>query len=160
MDELHTELFTAMDRFHKLRIMDMFPEMTKSDCMMLLAIERLNEKKGRSVTVSELAEKVCAKNSAVSRTLKSLEEQGLIERSVNREDRRNVYVALTKKGKEEQQRIGQTMNELGQAVVAQMNEEDIEKLAVCLNEVYEIARREIEKRSLKNRKESSYGKDF
>lgn len=162
MSELHAELFSVMEQFHKLRIMDVFPEMTKSDCMMLLAVERLSEKKGCSVTVSELAQKLHTKNSAVSRTLKNLEEQGLIERTVNRADRRNTCVSLTEKGKREQQKIGQTMQELGKAVVSQMDEEDIRKLTACLNEVYEIAKREIEKRSKKTQRErDSYnGKDF
>lgn len=151
MNELHAELFTAMNQFHKLRIGDMFPDMAKSDCMLLMAIGRSSAQKGGSVTVSELAEKIHAQNSAVSRSLRNLEEQGLIERTVNRTDRRNTCVSLTEKGKEKQEEIAATMGEFGRSVVSQMSEEDIRRLTACLEEMYEIARQEIEKRNRKKK---------
>ena len=54
-------------------------DMTKSDGMMLWAISQLNQEKNNGrATVSELAEKLHTQNSAVSRTLKNLEDHGWI----------------------------------------------------------------------------------
>lgn len=151
VNELHAELFTAMSQFRKLRIGDMFPDMAKSDCMLLMAIAGSDAQKEESVTVSELAERVHAQNSAVSRSLRNLEEQGLIERTVNRADRRNTCVTLTEKGKKKQEEIAATMGEFGRSVVSQMSDEDVRRLTACLKEMYEIARQEIEKRNRKKK---------
>ena len=87
MEELYAGLFRAMNRFGKLRIGDLFSDMTKSDGMMLWAISQLNQEKGGGrVTVSELAEKLHTKNSAVSRTLKNLEDHGWICRMTDPKD--------------------------------------------------------------------------
>ena len=37
--------------------------------------------------------------SAISRTLKGLEERGYVERNINKNDRRNTYVELTAAGR-------------------------------------------------------------
>ena len=45
MEELYAGLFRAMNRFGKLRIGELFSDMTKSDGMMLWAISQLNQEK-------------------------------------------------------------------------------------------------------------------
>ena len=81
MEELYAGLFRAMNRFGKLRIGELFSDMTKSDGMMLWAISQLNQEKNNGrATVSELAEKLHTQNSAVSRTLKNLEDQDVYKR--------------------------------------------------------------------------------
>ena len=63
MEELYAGLFRAMNRFGKLRIGELFSDMTKSDGMMLWAISQLNQEKNNGrATVSELAEKLHVKN--------------------------------------------------------------------------------------------------
>ena len=76
MEELYAGLFRAMNRFGKLRIGELFSDMTKSDGMMLWAISQLNQEKNNGrATVSELAEKLHTQNSTVSRTLKKVQER-------------------------------------------------------------------------------------
>ena len=161
MEELYAGLFRAMNRFRKLRIGDLFSDMTKSDGMMLWAISQLNQEKGgERATVSELAEKLHTKNSAVSRTLKNLEDHGWICRMTDPKDRRNTCVVLTESGEAMQQNMTCTMQEFGRAVISQVDEQDLKKLILCLDEIYDIAAEEIEKRSMRNRKEGQHGKDF
>ena len=147
MEELYAGLFRAMNRFGKLRIGELFSDMTKSDGMMLWAISQLNQK-------------LHTQNSAVSRTLKNLEDHGWICRMTDPKDRRNTCVALTESGEDMQQNMTCTMQEFGRAVISQMDEQDLKKLIVCLDELYDIAAEEIEKRSMRNRKEGQHGKDF
>lgn len=161
MEELYTDLFRAMNHLRKLRIGDLFSDMTKSDGMMLWAISQLNrEKNNGRATVSELAEKLHTQNSAVSRTLKNLEDHGWICRMTDQNDRRNTCVALTESGEIMQQNMTHTMQDFGRAVISQVDEQDIRKLIAYLDEIYEIAAEEIEKRSMRNRKEGQHGKDF
>lgn len=152
---------SGVNRFGKLRIGELFSDMTKSDGMMLWAISQLNQEKNNGrATVSELAEKLHTQNSAVSRTLKNLEDHGWICRMTDPKDRRNTCVALTESGEDMQQNMTCTMQEFGRAVISQMDEQDLKKLIVCLDELYDIAAEEIEKRSMRNRKEGQHGKDF
>ena len=160
MEELYAGLFRAMNRFRKLRIGDLFSDMTKSDGMMLWAISQLNREKGGRATVSGLAEKLHTKNSAVSRTLKNLEDHGWICRMTDPKDRRNTCVVLTESGEAKQQNMTCTMQEFGRAVISQVDEQDLKKLILCLDEIYDIAAEEIEKRRMRNRKEGQNGKDF
>ena len=155
MEAIYRQFFTTMSQFHKLRISELLPDMTKVDFMTLMEISHLNcgeEKK--KVTTSVLAEKMQAKPSAISRTLKGLEEKGLIERSVNRADRRNTYVELTEQGKQVIKDCKSDLDEVMLAVYAKMEPEDIRRLIGYLNEIYLIAKEEIELRIKKKRKET------
>lgn len=155
MKELYGRFFDAMHQFHRVRIGDLFPERTQGDCVTLLAINRFyQEKKDEMLTVSELAEKTHVKPSAVSRTLKNLEEQGLVERTINKSDRRNTYVTVTEHGREECEKMGHIMCDFAEAVLARMEEEDLTKLIDYMNELNQVATEEIEIRKAKiNREE-------
>ncbi|WAU81524.1 MarR family transcriptional regulator [Streptomyces sp. Qhu-G9] len=50
--------------------------------------------------VQDIADRVHLSQSALSRLIGRLEKDGLVERSVCREDRRGVWVALTRKGRD------------------------------------------------------------
>lgn len=153
MEKMTRDLYAAMHMFGKLKIGTMFPEISKGDCMVLMSIQHYSREKGAKLTVSELADKIHAKPSAVSRTLKVLEDKDYIERTVNKEDRRNTYVTLTDEGEAEIKRVQETMDDFTEAVVSRMNKADIQKMIVCLNELYEIAQEEIELRNKKKGKE-------
>lgn len=155
MNKLYNEFFKATEQFNRLKIADMFPEMSKGDCMTLMAIDHYNQEKAEgTLTVSELAEKIHAKPSAVSRTLKNLEERGLIERTVNKADRRNTYVTVSEAGHKLRREVETTMGEFAEAVLKRMNEEDLQKLIDYLNELHQVAEEEIALR-VKRRKEKA-----
>ena len=146
MDELYGKLYEALGRLKRLRIGDLFQEMTKTDGMTLLAIDHFNKEKEDGVlTVSELAEKIHMKPSAVSRTLKSLEDRGLIERTVNRADRRNTYVVVSEKGREEWKRMEAFGKEFARSVFLRMSRNDIENLLSYIDRFASVAEEEIER---------------
>lgn len=146
MDELYSEFFAAIDSMRKIRIGELFPDMTQGDGATLLAIEHLNKKKKEKegVTVSDLAERTRTKPSAVSRTLKTLEERGLVERTINRSDRRNTYVTLTETGSITCKQFQQTMCEFGKAVIDRMDEADMRRMIAYINKLNQVAREELE----------------
>ncbi|WP_432156741.1 MarR family winged helix-turn-helix transcriptional regulator [Streptomyces sp. bgisy153] len=64
----------------------------------ILAAETPGE--GEQCRVQNLAGRVHLSQSALSRLIGRLEKEGLVERSVCAEDRRGVWVALTRKGRD------------------------------------------------------------
>ncbi|RMB83083.1 MarR family winged helix-turn-helix transcriptional regulator [Streptomyces shenzhenensis] len=64
----------------------------------ILATESLRE--GDQCRVQNLVGRVHLSQSALSRLIGRLEKDGLVERSVCAEDRRGVWVALTRKGRD------------------------------------------------------------
>ncbi len=145
MEETYRQFFRAMDQFHKLNIGALFSDLTKFDCVTVLSIGHFSQKKGDTpLTVSEVAERMHAKSSAVSRTLKNLEDKGFIVRTVNKSDRRNTYVELTEAGKAECSRMEQRMEEFAKKVFSRMNEADLCKLIAYLNQLFQAASEELE----------------
>lgn len=55
---------------------------------------------GINITVADAAEKLEVSSSAISRTLGGLLEKELVEREFDKNDRRNVRIAVTDKGKQ------------------------------------------------------------
>lgn len=154
MNEMYGRFFAVMNQFHRLRIGDLFSEMPRGDCMMLMAIDHFNREKPEGLlTVSELADKTHMQMPAVSRTLKNLEERELIERTINKSDRRNTYVSLTEHGREIWKEMEVTMGEFAAAVLSRMRAEDLERLVVYLDELYQVAAEEIARRKNKNGEE-------
>lgn len=157
MDELYGKFFSTMHQFQKLRIGDMFPQMTKMDGMTLMAIEHFNkEKENGIITISELASKMNAQSSAVSRTLKSLEDKEYIIRTINKSDRRNTYVEVTDLGRSLLKEAESTMSNFARAVIKRMNEEDMNRLIAYLEELYQVSKEEIENHKYRDRKENEH----
>ena len=149
MDAIYRRLFTTMSQFHKLRFGDLFPDMTKMDSMTLMAIAQFNCNEERKITTSGLAERMQVQPSAISRTLRNLEEKGFIERTINKADRRNTYVELTEQGNVVLKECKNTVDELLEAVFSKMQREDMERLITYLDELQRITKTEIEIRSQK-----------
>lgn len=151
MDKLYEEMFRAMNQFRKLKFAEMFPELCKTDFFVMCTI--LDKGDNGQITISELASRAKMLPSAISRTLKGLEERGYVERNVNKNDRRNTYVELTDAGKLVTEEARKTMAEFGKSVMAQVDEADMKRLISYLDNIYRIAEKEIETRKWQDRKE-------
>jgi DNA-binding MarR family transcriptional regulator len=62
-------------------------------------LERLVTSECEHLRMQELAEKLHLSQSALSRAVARLEDDGLVERKMCAEDRRGIYVGLTKAGR-------------------------------------------------------------
>ena len=154
MNDLFTRFFSALYQFHKLHMGDLVPDITKLEGMTMSAIKHCSGEKGKEeLTVSELTAKLKAKGPAVSRTLKTLEDKGYIERDVNKADRRNTYVKLTISGKQKVEEYEQIMSSFAHAVIAKIDRDDMEQMIECLNELYEASREEIADRKMRQKGE-------
>lgn len=141
------ELFKAMHQFHKLRLGDIMPDISGADFWTMQNI--MDKGEDGKITISELAKKTRVLPSAISRTLKRLEEKGYVERTVNKNDRRNTYVEITDRGREVAQEVREIMRDYGEAVLSKFDEEELSMLISYLNNIYDIAKKEIEVRKVK-----------
>ncbi|WP_369269207.1 MarR family winged helix-turn-helix transcriptional regulator [Streptomyces sp. R11] len=71
-----------------------------SDFEVLDILAAATPKEGEPCRVQNLVGRVHLSQSALSRLIGRLEKDGLVERSVCAEDRRGVYVTLTRKGRD------------------------------------------------------------
>lgn len=155
MEDAFEKLFRAMHQFKKLNVSAMIPGLSSSEFTVMGAILQMGEN-GR-ITTSELAAKTRMLPPAVSRTLRGLEEKEYVERTVDKRDRRNTYVSLTEKGWKKGEEVRNRMHDFGHSVMAQLKEEDVDQLVAYLDNIYEIAEKEIETRKRQN-KEDRKGK--
>ncbi len=157
MEIVYRRFFSSISQFHKLRFGDLFPDMTKMDGMTLLTIAHFNCEHGEErITTSKLAGAMKTKASAISRTLKNLEEKGLIERTVNQADRRNTYVELTDQGRKVLEECKRMFDEVLEASLSKMSSEDMERLIGYLDELYRITEEEIESRKKKKERKREH----
>ena len=147
MNDNFEELFKAMHQFHKLRLGDMMPNVSGADFWAMRNI--MDKGEDGKITISELAEKTKVLPSAISRTLRGLEDKGYVERTVNKNDRRNTYVEMTDRGKEVTQEVREIMCDYGKAVLSKLDENELSQLISYLNNIYDIAQKEIEIRKVK-----------
>lgn len=150
MEDLYMELFKSMSQFRKLHMGDMMPGgLSGADFFTLNCIMDAEE---REITISKLACKSKVLPSALSRTLRGLEEQQYVERNVDKGDRRNTYVTLTDKGRALTLQSRQIMRDFGKAVTSRLDENDVKQLIDYLDEIYHISKTEIEARKQSDRK--------
>lgn len=144
MHNLYSRFFASIAQFRKLPIADLFPNVTKNEVTILGAIAHAKQETPEEpLKISELAGLMHVTVPAVSRGLKSMEQKGLVERTVNTEDRRNTYVHLTPAGEQRLHECEEVMGAFGEACVRRMNREDMEHLIAYLDELYQISETEI-----------------
>ena len=95
--------------------------------------------------------------SAVSRSLRTLEEKGCILRSVNRDDRRNIYVEVTDTGRELLKEVEEILSDFADAVFGQLGEGTIEQLNQYLCRLLQTAKEELERRKYTSKPEQEGG---
>ena len=125
---LRRRLFDAAARMRKQRQEPPAPEgVTPAEMYAIMAVSRL-EGEGRSVRSGDIAKCGHATPSAVSQTLKSLEEKGLITRQRDKGDSRAVTVHLTKEGRAFSARGRELHEQMIDGVLTYLGPEDAEHL--------------------------------
>lgn len=107
-------------------------------CMGAICNTAKEHPEGGGIYVWELAQRMHVLPPAASRTLRELEEKGYIQRSVDREDRRNVRVAPTEAGLAIWTRAEQQAHIFGQRVLNRMGEENMAQLVSLCGRLCDI----------------------
>lgn len=138
MEDDHHEFFELIQKFRSLNLLATLP-LPRQDYMVLYTVECLQKEHPDSCTVSMITKKMQIPQPAVSRTLRSLENGGYLQREVCRSDRRNTYVSLTDAGKTAVQEAGQTLTAFHEGIQRRFTKEEAEQLKTLLQRLYEAA---------------------
>ena len=149
MDGNNMEILEAFQRFHKLNFSVVFQDMSKGEFITLKAISGCRERCGTDADesrakVSDVVRRLDVMPPAVSRTLKNLEEKKWIVRTVNSQDRRNMYVELTEEGEKELEKMCRKMSEITERILQKMDQKELQKMIQILHQLYDISKRELE----------------
>lgn len=79
----------------------------------------------RCVTPKQIAEVLCLELSTISGVLDRMQKKGLITKVVNKDDRREVRIKLTKKGKDLELPVTAIIDEVNAEVLKCFNEDEI-----------------------------------
>ncbi len=137
--------FDNLEELRKINFADMFHGVSNGDmCMMKLLRERTV--KAEEIRVSEIVEAMRAPAPAVSRTLKGLEQKGLLQRQTDFRDRRNTFVTLTEEGLNLATDIDDEMGSLAEAVLQQIGEETFVRLKQDLGKLIDATKEQLQNR--------------
>lgn len=137
MDQLEEELIRVMHKFHKLRAIDCVSGISRGKMLLVgSAWHILQCNPDHKVRVSDIVSRLDMPAPGVSRILKGLEEDGILERSVDPEDRRSTLVTFTEKGLTEIRRIEEQREKALHEIIRRMGEEKVRALCMLLDELY------------------------
>lgn len=160
MGNWNHRLFTIFYQFQQLQLSVLMPEgISKHDFATLMCMVHIGNKcENSEVSISMLARALQVSPPAVSRTIRGLEERGLVLREVDAKDRRNTFVKLTDKGENVLRESEQQVSDFTSTVMTNMNQDDLERLLNYLEQFVETANAELEHR--KKQKVSYCEKDM
>ena len=87
-------------------------------------------------TPKQISESLCLETSTISGVLDRMQKKGLIDRVINRDDRREVRVVPTEKGKALEEPISKIIDEVNEEVLKCFTEEEV---ALLKNQLRTIA---------------------
>ena len=87
-------------------------------------------------TPKEIAEYLSIENSTISGILDRMEKKDLIERKIDRDDRRYVYIDLTKTGKDLEGPVNKTIEDFNKEVLSVFTEEETAALRDMLRKLF------------------------
>lgn len=82
-----------------------------------------------------LAKMMKLKPSTITRLLDRLEREELIDRNVNIEDKREVFVSLTQEGKEKREEVYKFGKIFNEKLVKNISEKELETFEIILNKI-------------------------
>ena len=141
----YSQKFAAIiARLHKLKFGNMLTGVSEIEFKTMSAISRISM--SGDVKVSDIARYLELSAPAVSRTMKSLEEKEYIERHTDKQDRRNTFVKLTKKGEEQQKAWMKSFEEFSEAIFARLGDEKSNQLLEDLEAFVKASKEEMKAR--------------
>ena len=158
MKEYQSKFLLQMHKFHKIKFWNLVPELNPSEHMIVFALCRCEAGKCdeptddldiklsamKGIKVSSLAKSLRMTMPGVSRGLAGLEEKGIIERKVNRSDRRKTLVFLTEDGYKRISEYKKRIDRYFETVFKRFGEERVTEVIDLIAELAEIAQEELQ----------------
>lgn len=143
--EQRDDFFQIMHRMGKIKIADIFDNMTKMEFITLCQIEE-RSKNSQKVKISDIAKCTQTHFSAVSRTINGLEQRGLVVRINDSEDRRTTYVEMTQLGRQQLAECQGVLDDFLFAVFERVGANDVSELKRIMSRIYDVTVEELNKR--------------
>lgn len=106
-----------------------------SEVRVLFCIKKNVTPKNPEMKVSEISKRLQVTSPTITQLIKSLESDGLVERSVDPSDRRAVGIKLTKKGESVTRKAADAFAARLNGLIEYLGEEESDKLSELLNKV-------------------------
>ena len=137
---MQKEIFRALHRFGRLNTGQLIEMegLTQGEFFGLAMLHEHLKEHPEGMHVRELADKARVSPPRVSRMLRDMEEKGLIERRIDRDDRRNTYIFLTEQGEEAWNRTAARLSTFLDRVVDRMGPENIRTMIDLWNRFADI----------------------
>ena len=130
------DILLELKNQHIKRDITMMQELSQKQKLTLYILYRL-EKKGK-ISLCELRKNMKLAPSTITQIVASLENEGVIVRKIDKEDRRNIFLQLTKKGHEYAKMAHDKMQERMKEYIDYMGEEKINILMNLMRETLQF----------------------
>lgn len=122
-------------------------DMTQNEFIALNILHdyKKENKESQGIYVSTLSAVMRTSVSGISRMLRVMEDRGLIERSVDREDRRNTFVSITDQGESLRTEGMERVEKIFHTVSVRLGLDKVDYLIGLLTDFVEIMQEETEK---------------
>lgn len=137
MDTTSVEkIFQAMQKLRKTSLTTEIIGNTSHSEFIMMQLIKCNTEKSEGVKISTLGSLLMISNPAVSQMINVLEDKGCVERITTKNDRRIVYVRLTKAGELHLEEALQSCYKAANAIFEKMGDEDTQTLLRLLDKLY------------------------
>ncbi len=131
------KLFEAFMQFRTLnRRQSVIAGLTPGEMMILWCVQRASACDTAGVKVSKLSDLLNVASPTITQHINNLETQGLVQRSMDKDDRRVVRVSLTDKGESVVKKASEAFLARFNGLAERLGEEQSNQLADLLSEVF------------------------
>lgn len=136
---LERDIMWAMKRFGRIQFCNVHRGISHSEFLAMVSLNRHAElHDGEGMRAAQLAQNVKASPQALSRTLRSLEEKGFIDRKADPTDRRHTCISLTEAAQDTMRAGQQRMKHMFDQAITRMGEEDVRTMISLVNRMSDI----------------------
>lgn len=137
-EELMYELLDAFSNLKRTNFNCMFPkdDLSHNERMILFIIHNLS--KGDRISLSTIRDKIKLAPSTITPIISSLERRGLIERKIDENDRRNIYIFLSNNGKKFTEKIDNELKDILYEYIKYMGKNDTNEIIRLIKKTREF----------------------
>jgi len=144
-DELIEELMNVFMNLRKYKFHDFknCVELTHNEKMILFILHDIS--KDNKVSLSLLRERIKLAPSTITPIITLLEQKKLIERNIDKNDRRNIFLQISPKGKEQIDKVQIEVKKVMSKYIEYMGENDTKQLIILITKTTDFFNREEDK---------------
>lgn len=151
-DENYMTMINVLHSLAKMNFTPLLKNLSQSEFLVLFFVKKFKEHHsdgGQGINVSSIAAVMEVSSPAVSRTLNSLEEKQYITRTIDKSNRRNIFVSITEQGKEAYKSDSKIISDVSCGIIEKMGKEQFDTLIELSLKLSKIINQEVSHKLLK-----------